>query len=258
MDLINCSIKLSLLKTPQRLIFDFMKIESLTASKGFGCGFVPRINGSWFRNLSEWGGGMYPGDNLRSSTMQDWQENIWHIEHEGFSRSRPINVTYYGWYRRYIGSNTGGSHHAAKVAYQGIRDKLTYKREAVIQYLSINTDAVSELDSRFISLIFLPQKESSHGNCKNSDHEFRNLLKRMVRDNITYLEPVHYIDNIKLAFIPRENLKVSKFLLDSWIKVAVQAGKVIDLKDYLNNPETFHTKPYIHELSSIHLGIPYN
>lgn len=30
-------------------------------------------------------------------------------------------------------SNSGGSHHAAMVVYQSVRDKLEYKREAVIE-----------------------------------------------------------------------------------------------------------------------------
>lgn len=33
------------------LDFDFNKIQSLTASKSFGCGWNKVINGSWFKNL---------------------------------------------------------------------------------------------------------------------------------------------------------------------------------------------------------------
>ena len=38
------------------LDFDFNKIQSLTASKSFGCGWNKVINGSWFKNLYSWGG----------------------------------------------------------------------------------------------------------------------------------------------------------------------------------------------------------
>lgn len=33
------------------LDFDFNKLQSLTASKSFGCGWNKVINGSWFKNL---------------------------------------------------------------------------------------------------------------------------------------------------------------------------------------------------------------
>lgn len=42
------------------LDFDFNKIQSLTASKSFGCGWNKVINGSWFKNLYSWGEGCIP------------------------------------------------------------------------------------------------------------------------------------------------------------------------------------------------------
>ncbi|HCQ3051767.1 TPA: hypothetical protein OHP98_005053, partial [Escherichia coli] len=65
------------------LDFDFNKIQSLTDSKSFGCGWSKVINGSWFKDLYSWGEGMYPAENLKAENILDWKDNIWHIEHEG-------------------------------------------------------------------------------------------------------------------------------------------------------------------------------
>lgn len=234
--------------------FDFRKIESLTASKGFGAGFNPTINGSWFRNMAAWGRGMYPGENLRSDTLQDWKDNVWHIENEGFSRNRPIHITWYSWYQRYVASNTGGSHHAAKVIYQGGRDNITYNREAVVESLSINTDAVRELDIHYISFIFLTKNEDGRGQRIDADSKFRLLLSELVSEQVEYLHPVHYHENIRLAFISRATLKSSIPLVERWVETAAESGKIIKLTDYLKRPETFHIKTYNHEVSHIQLG----
>ncbi len=74
-----------------------------------------------------------PAKNLKAENISDWEDNIWHIEHEGFNLRDPINVKYYSWLDRYVALNSGGSHHAAMVVYQSVRDKLEYKREAVIE-----------------------------------------------------------------------------------------------------------------------------
>ncbi|MFO7218318.1 DUF6685 family protein [Citrobacter amalonaticus] len=131
------------------LDFDFNKIQSLTDSKSFGCGWNKVINGSWFKDLYSWGEGMYPAENLKAENISDWKDNIWHIEHEGFPPRNPINVKYYSWLDRYVASNSGGSHHAAMVVYQSVRDKLEYKREAVIEQLSINSNTVEILGQNY-------------------------------------------------------------------------------------------------------------
>jgi len=236
--------------------FDFRKIESLTASKGFGKGHNPHVNGSWYRNLSAWGRGMFPGKNLRSETLQDWEDNIRHIEGEGFRPDSPVRVMYYEWYDRHVVSNTGGSHHAAKVIYQAIRDNLTYNREAVVEHLSINTEAVRELKDRYVAFIYQPRKDDGTGYRQDTDNRFHRSLRELVGEHIGYIKPVHYSDSIRLAFIPRSGLKVDEARLGQWINTAILAGKIISLTDYLNNPGPFHVKPYIHEVNNILLRSP--
>lgn len=238
--------------------FDFRKIESLTASKGFGKGHNPHINGSWYKNLSAWGKGMFPGKNLRSETLQDWQDNIRHIEREGFRRDGAVNVLYYEWYKRYVVSNTGGSHHAAKVIYQALRDNLTYNREAVVEYLFIDTEAVHELEARYVAFIYRPKKEDGTGYRRDAYTGFQLSLSELVGDHIGYLEPVHYSENIRLAFIPRSGLKLDEARLSQWMSTAIQAGKIISLTDYLKDPEPFHVKSYVHEVNAPLLRNPFD
>lgn len=237
--------------------FDFRKIDSLTASKGFGKGYNPYINGSWFSNLSAWGRGMFPGKNLRSETLQDWKENVRHIEREGFRPDASLNVLYYEWYKRYVVSNTGGSHHAAKVIYQAQRDNLVYNRHAVVEYLSINQEAVSELEARYVSFIYRPRSKEVTWYERDTVTGFCQSLSELVSDDIEYLKPVHYSENIRLAFIPRSGLKIDEKQLDEWINTVIQAGKIISLTDYLKDPEPFHIKPYIHEVNGILLRSPF-
>ncbi|EDA3975135.1 hypothetical protein HZ534_004658, partial [Salmonella enterica] len=153
------------------LDFDFNKIQSLTDSKSFGCGWSKVINGSWFKDLYSWGEGMYPAENLKAENISDWEDNIWHIEHEGFKPRDPINVKYYSWIDRYVALNSGGSHHAAMVVYQSVRDKLEYKREAVIEQLSINSNTVEILGQNYYSFIFQIKHPSNKTENYTSEYE---------------------------------------------------------------------------------------
>lgn len=90
--------------------FDFSKIQSFSHSKGFGKSWCPHINGSWFKDAAAWGRAMYPSDNLSGLDEKDWYDNIYHIEQEGFSANRPLNVEYYAWLDRYLCVQTGVVH----------------------------------------------------------------------------------------------------------------------------------------------------
>ncbi len=120
---------------------------------------------------------MYPAKNLKAENISDWEDNIWHIEHEGFNPRDSINVTYYSWLDRYVASNSGGSHHAAMVVYQSVRDKLEYKREAVIEQLSINSNTVEILDQNYYSFIFQIKRPSNKTEIYTSEYEFIDALK---------------------------------------------------------------------------------
>ncbi|EPZ2570083.1 DUF6685 family protein [Salmonella enterica subsp. enterica serovar Kiambu] len=234
------------------LDFDFNKIQSLTASKSFGCGWNKVINGSWFKDLYSWGEGMYPAENLKAENTSDWEDNIWHIEHEGFNPRDSINVTHYSWFDRYVASNSGGSHHAAMVVYQSVRDGLEYKREVVIEQLSINSSTVEILDQNYYSFIFEIKRPYN----KKFEYEFTDALEKFAEKRYTILNPVNYVSNIKLVFVPENALKNKKNTFRNWFYSAIDCGKIISFIDYLKNPAHYHTHRYSHELDAITLGDP--
>ncbi|MIR25449.1 hypothetical protein DAK94_24315 [Salmonella enterica subsp. enterica] len=255
-DLAEILSKLITTDKKHSLDFDFNKIQSLTDSKSFGCGWSKVINGSWFKDLYSWGEGMYPAENLKAENISDWEDNIWHIEHEGFKPRDPINVKYYSWIDRYVALNSGGSHHAAMVVYQSVRDKLEYKREAVIEQLSINSNTVEILGQNYYSFIFQIKHPSNKTENYTSEYEFTDALKDFGQNRHTTLKPVNYVSNIKLAFIPKDALKTNSETFRNWFYSAISYGKIISLPDYLKNPAHYHTHHYSHELDSITLGNP--
>ncbi|MCV5490998.1 hypothetical protein OFM83_27475, partial [Escherichia coli] len=89
----------------------------------------------------------------------------------------PINVKYYSWFDRYVASNSGGSHHAAMVVYQSVRDGLEYKREAVIKQLSIDPGTVEILDKNYYSFIFQIKTLNKETRIYTSEYEFTDALK---------------------------------------------------------------------------------
>lgn len=235
--------------------FDFNKIQTLTASKSFGSGWHKVVNGSWFKDVYSWGRGMYPANNLRAEDISDWNKNVWHIEHEGFYTRDPINITYYSWLGRYVASNGGGSHHAAMVVYQSIRDGLEYKREAIIEQLSINKDSIERLDNEYYSFIFQARKPLKGGGF-SFKHEFTGILKDVLGNEIFQLSPVHYYSDINFIFIQKDKLNITHKTFLNWFSAGITSGKLISFPEYLKNPSDFHNAYYSHELDSITLGDP--
>ncbi|EGS4262596.1 hypothetical protein P0664_004775 [Salmonella enterica] len=237
--------------------FDFSKIQSLTSSKSFGGEYNGCIDGTWFPDLFSWGRGMYPAENLKAQTEDDWMNNIKHIEFEGFRRTSPIRITYYEWLDRYLASNCGGSHHAAMVVYQSIRDKFKYFREADIDICSIDHNAVTDLENNYYSF-FAFDEVSQHVNSTEiyTYKLFHQFLGHYVSDNVITLPVHHYYKKIKMFFIPKNNLKMESEDFIRFLDLAHRAKRVILLNEYLKSPVTYHTEPYIHSLNNIYLGDP--
>lgn len=236
--------------------FDFNKIQSLTASKSFGCSWTKTVNGSWFKDLYSWGQSMYPAENLKAEDLSDWEDNKYHIENEGFSPKSPISVTYYSWLNRYVASNTGGSHHAAMVVYQSVRDKLPYKREALIEKISIKTEVIEKLEESYFSFIF--QSKKNHDDYHNyflvEDFEYE--LHDFIESKPDYIKQNNYIDDVKIAFIPKVSLTGKENVFHDWYKNAIDCEKIIPFPRYLENPASFHKQDYSHALDLITLGNP--
>ncbi|EOL9011149.1 DUF6685 family protein [Cronobacter malonaticus] len=233
--------------------FEFNKINSLTASKSFGCSWNKTVNGSWFKNLYLWGEAMYPAKNLKAENLSDWNDNKNHIESEGFRLSSPISVRYYSWLDRYVASNTGGSHHAAMVVYQSVRDKLQYKREAIIETLSINKKALSKLEKDYFSFIF---QNKTICDKYTSKPDFEYALQSFIKIRPDFLTQPNYINDTKIAFIPKKNLKGNKGIFQEWLELAIDSGKIIPLPRYMEDPLKFHKHDYSHGVDAITLGDP--
>lgn len=238
------------------LSFEFNKINSLTASKSFGCSWNKTINGSWFTDLYSWGEAMYPAKNLKAENLSDWNDNKDHIEGEGFHLSRPISVRYYSWLDRYVASNSGGSHHAAMVVYQSLRDKLHYNREAIIETLSINKEALRKIGKDYFSFIFQSKRTCDEYGNYTSESDFEYALQNFIKNRPDFLNQPNYINDTKIAFISKKNLKGNKCIFQEWFEFAIDCGKIIDLSRYMENPLKFHKHDYSHGVDAITLGDP--
>lgn len=230
--------------------FNFSSIQSLTASKSFGAGIDPCINGSWFKDLYAWGRGMYPGKNLQSENNTDWLRNIRHIEHEGFHHGSRFTVLYYTWIDRYVASNSGGSHHAAKVVFQSIRDGIPYFRDINLIKIDINKSIINSLEDKYYSFIILPKNT-------NSKYNFQNEIRKHISCGVAFIESRNYYDDLIFVFIPKSDMNISPTEFEKWLTSASELNKIISFPLYLNNPQNFHTKNYLHEVNSIYLGKPF-
>ncbi|EMH2397398.1 hypothetical protein AB9W60_003378 [Proteus mirabilis] len=233
--------------------FDFNKIQSLTASKSFGGIPDGAINGSWFYDLYSWGRAMYPDERMKAENEDDWKRNIAHIESEGFRKCRPINVIYYEWLNRFVAPNTGGSHHAALVVYQSIRDKIKYTRETILEKVSLNSYYIRMLDNEYYS--FIINNDSNPKSLSESD-KFINVITELISTHISILKPVHSYQNLMIIFIPKESLKIDSELFNNWINKAHDQKKIINLPNYFRLPNEYHTKPYLHELRYLKMPNP--
>ncbi|MBJ0209958.1 hypothetical protein JFK57_22565 [Escherichia coli] len=214
--------------------FDFSKLQSLENSKSFEHLPAKSKNPSCYRDLYSWGKGMRHTEKLRAEDESDWKKNIQHIEEEGFRRNRPIEITYYTWLDRYFVSNNGGSHHAALVVWQSVRDKLEYKREANITKLSIDKFSIKKLNSDYWSFIL-------NFRYQTNINTLFNLFNSLVSKHTDMLEPSHYHGNYRLFFVPKSQLKMNKYAFEYWYRNSVKNKKIIALPEYLENPLQFHT-----------------
>jgi hypothetical protein len=238
-------------------MFDFGSIGSLARSAGFGQKWHATINGSWFESLADWGQGMYPGKNLSGIDGEDFKNNITHVEKkEGFKVGRDINVDYYCWLNRYVGRQTGGSHHSAMISHQIKQQKRRYTRKAKITSYSINTSALKKLT--IDNYMFVTSSKSYSSDYGLSDTKTEYILSKYITNvihciNISSCCPEPNV----ICFIPKSELKVDSLIFDNWYADQIKRGVIIDLIALLENTEKYCTLAYHHDLDSIYLGDPF-
>lgn len=243
--------------------FDFGLIDSLAASKSFGRGFTSKINGSWFRNVSDWGAGMYPsheglGDSnnyLSGLDETDWEENMAHISSEGFNREG-ILVYYYDWLKRYECKNSGGSHHAAMLINQIRTQNFTHTRKAEIIRCSLDTAPIKRmLEKGYIA--FVTGEETYFAPDGSWSLPVQYGIQRHISDKVYQLSMGECSPNqAKIIIFNKSNLQVPEGVFYTWYGRQVKMGRIIPLLDLLENTISYCKTPYLHELDSIYLGDP--
>ncbi|MFA0053673.1 hypothetical protein [Vibrio echinoideorum] len=240
--------------------FDFGLIDSLNVSKSFGMGPYKIINGSWFRDVAQWGEGMYPyiNDNRSLSGLDedDWKSNLAHIKQEGFN-SKELLIYYYDWLDRYEGLNTGGSHHAAMLIHQIRNQKFSYTRNACVTRWSIDVAPIARLLENGYYAFVTGGKSyfAPYGSCSYQvDTLIRDLISKDVFElTMGSCSPNHS----KIIIFHKSDLIVSHSAFTTWYERQVKLKKIIPLLNLLECSKDYCTTPYLHELDAIYLGDPY-
>ncbi|MFC4654045.1 DUF6685 family protein [Rheinheimera marina] len=237
--------------------FDFSNIKSLSASKSFGPSLYSAcINGSWFADAASWGQAMYPSDNLSGLDDTDWEHNIWYIENrEGFSKNRPITVKYLEWINRYVGIQSGGSHHTAMVLHQIKNQKRSYKRHAVVTKYSLSSVDIANLLKNYC--MFVTAEKLHAPKLSDSDVTIDQAVSEYISSNVYTLAIHRSVNDAVMCFIPYKDLKIGNDLFQQWYKKQVVRKTVIPLLDLVNSTLEYCTTPYIHEIHRCHLGDPF-
>lgn len=236
--------------------FDFSKIQSLTNSKGFGRRYS--INGSWFKDIAEWGKAMYSGKDLSSLDERDWANNIAHIEQEGFTKSHPLNISYYAWYGRFECENSGGSHHAAAVSSQIRYQQFQYHRQAEVTAHTTNPEYIQELEQQGFYLFLI----AGFGYAHKISHE-KIKSDQIIGDHITerfYTIPLNGStpNNTQIMIIRKEDLKIKARTFEKWYHTQLKMGKLVRLQEVMEDTSKYCTIPYLHEFNYLKLGDPSN
>lgn len=232
--------------------FDFNKIQSITASKSFGS-YEKRVNGSWFTDLNSWGKGMYPGPNLKDETVNDFRNNIIHIEKEGFLSKETLEISHYEWLERYVATNTGGSHHAAKIVFQSLRDGLTYKRRSLVKKVSINREKIQLLENKYQAFIYKRKNDKNEGYREPLKEAFEEAIYKYLKNRAVIIDVHNYYPDIKIIFIPLDIIKDVKHSFNMWKESGVNSGRLIPLNEYLKAPNDYHKVQYSHGIDYIML-----
>ncbi len=193
---------------------------------------------------------MYPAKNLAGLTEQDFQNNIHHIEGEGFRKGKPILVSYYDWLNIYEGNQSGGSHHTAMLVYQLIEQKRKYFREAIIKHYKIDINPIINLTKEYY--IFVTSAASSFD--QYDSNYIDNQLKKISQE-VYYIKISFSANDAFICLIPKDKLIVENRLFKYWYKKNINK-KIIPLLSLIENTLAYCTKPYLHEIRQVYLGDP--
>ncbi|EHY9845490.1 DUF6685 family protein [Vibrio splendidus] len=247
--------------------FNWGNIDSLTASKGFGQNHSGMINGSWFPDLNSWGAAMYPTHNeteyisyghhkLAALSADDWENNLRHIQMEGFDDAF-IRVVQYQWLCRNVCLNSGGSHHAAMLVHQIKNYGYSYTQRALVTKYSLDIAPIEKLISGGY-FIFITSSSAFDLSQSLISEPFEFILNNRIANEI-YCYPMNGCSSngATVYIMHRDAIQIPIDIFESWYQGQVDVGRIIPLLSMLKDTLAFCTHPYLHELSQIHLGDPF-
>jgi len=250
------------LTTHEEAEFDFGRIDTFTRSKSFGRSFNSKINGSWFRNVAEWGKGMYPSfdqdeeKNFSALDEQDFKRNIHHIEHkEGFISGSKIDVRYYAWYDRFVAPQTGGSHHAALAIYQIRYQKRHYTREAIVKSYQIDLAPVNRLKEKYWLFVI----DSKSLNCVHEGEYYKDvhyIFQEVLNIEVALLYIENSVDKDAVIVCIEKKEVLHSGVFERWYQLQVEENNIIPLATLLGDTMAYCNTRYEHELNNIYLGDP--
>ncbi|MHC5780153.1 DUF6685 family protein [Aliivibrio fischeri] len=236
--------------------FDFSKIQSLTNSSSFGQS--DHINGSWFKDIAEWGYAMYSGSELSNIDEHDWENNISHIEQQGFTKSKPLDISHYKWCNRYECYNSGGSHHAAAASSQMRYQQFQYYRNAEVTEYATNPECINELEQQGFYLFLIAGFGSAH---KISHKKLRceQIIGDLISDRF-YSIPLHYStpNETQIMIIRKEDLKIKARIFEKWYHAQLKMGNLVRLQEAMEDTSKYCTTAYVHQFKWLKLGDPFN
>lgn len=242
--------------------FDFSQIQSLTASKSFGQDYFASINGSWFSDVCAWGKGMYPVykpdshiEHFSCFTDEDWKTNIEYIEkNEGWKRD-PIQIEHFGWLNRYVGLQSGGSHHTALVIAQMASQDRTYTRNAIVTYLEANGSALNALSDNYY--IFVTGHLVYDGETAQ-DTNIGIFVQKFLGNNVSTIQLNKSKNPAVAVFIPKTEINYEhRDIFEAWLEGQRKRNCLICLEYLISETYKYCTEPYLHELNNITLGDPF-
>lgn len=234
--------------------FDISVIDSCTASSSFGQDYTPVINGSWFKNMTEWGEGMYPVFSKRDSfgryTEKDWEYNVNHMETNAL-RGGTADIHHLSWLNRTIFSQGGGSHHTALVLAQKKEQNREYKIKANVSTHYVDHSRLNYLMEEYYLLVtHQSASDDFEGKINDASSIFQSVISASTRE----VKINERANSAILFVIEKSKLMVREAAFNEWIEKQVTRGTIIQLTDLVKSTLKYCTTPYNHELNRIYLG----
>ena len=213
--------------------FNFMLLQSFTASKGFTTS-CKKTNAKKYENALDWGRNMWEAENLAFSTSTDFENNIAHLKREGIGARNEINVDYYDWHDRYCWANSGGSHHAAALIRQIVDQNRKFSCPAKLTTYRLNPAVLQKIRCNFHLLI-------AYDKCKDSAPEFylSFFLSNLQFEISTLKFPGYHQHDLSIYVIPKSQKNGLGKAIGKWVDQQLDKENFVCFFDFVSNPQKY-------------------